>query len=141
MAVEFEISQQIPATPQAIYDAWLSSDGHTLMTGSPATASQTVGAEFDAWDGYIQGKNLELDPANRIVQDWRTAEFEDSDEDSRLEILLDAQGEETLVTIRHSNLPDHGMQYKQGWVDSYFTPMLAYFSSDDTGTDENDAAG
>ena len=136
MGLEFEISQLIPATPQEIYDAWLSSEGHTQMTGSPATASQTVGDEFDAWDGYIQGKNLELEPASRIVQAWRTVEFEDSAEDSRLEILLEAQPEGTLVTIRHSNLPDHGMQYKQGWFDSYFIPMLAYFAPD-----ENDGAG
>lgn len=34
MGVEFEISQLIPGTPQAIYDAWLSSEGHTQMTGS-----------------------------------------------------------------------------------------------------------
>ncbi len=141
MAIDFEIDQLIPATPQEIYDAWLSSDGHTLMTGSPATASPTVGAEFDAWDGYIQGQNLELEPGRRILQAWRTAEFDGSDDDSRLEILLAAQPAGTLLTIRHSNLPGHGMQYKQGWVDSYFTPMLAYFSSGDNGPVEKDATG
>ncbi len=130
MAVKFEIAQLIPATPQEIYDAWLSSDGHTLMTGSPATAEPTVGAQFDAWDGYIQGTNLEIEPPTRIVQAWRTAEFDESEEDSRLEIGLEAQPEGTLVTIRHSHLPDHGMQYEQGWVDSYFLPMLAWFGPD-----------
>lgn len=100
MGVEFEISQLIPGTPQAIYDAWLSSEGHTQMTGSPANASKTVEAEFDAWDGYIEGKNLELEPAKRILQAWRTVEFEDSDEDSRRDIILEAQSAGTLVTIR-----------------------------------------
>ncbi len=123
MGLAFEVSGQIPASPQAIYDAWLDSDGHTQMTGSPATASAEVGGTFDAWDGYIEGKNLELEPGRRIVQQWRTTEFEASDEDS----LLEAEGDGTKVTIRHSNLPDHGMQYQQGWVDAYFTPMQAHF--------------
>ncbi len=127
MAIEFEVSQVIPATPEAIYHAWLSSDGHTAMTGSPGTASDAVGGAFEAWDGYIQGRNLELEAPKRIVQSWRTAEFEASQEDSRLEILLEPQSEGTLVTLRHSMLPEHGMQYKEGWVESYFLPMLAYF--------------
>ncbi len=28
MPFEFSVSDVIPASPQAIYDAWLSSDGH-----------------------------------------------------------------------------------------------------------------
>jgi uncharacterized protein YndB with AHSA1/START domain len=97
------------------------------MTGSPATASSEVGGEFRAWDGYIQGINVELEPATRIVQRWRTREFAPSDPDSRLEIVLVPQAEGTQVSIRHSELPEHGMQYQQGWVDAYFTPMKEYF--------------
>ena len=127
MPIEFEISQVFPASPEAIYQAWLSSDGHTAMTGSPATASDVVGEAFEAWEGYIKGRNLELAPNKRIVQSWRTMEFDESEEDSRLEIVFSAEGDVTLVTLRHSGLPEHGMQYKQGWVDSYFLPMLAHF--------------
>jgi uncharacterized protein YndB with AHSA1/START domain len=132
MALEFEVSGLIPATPQAIYSAWLSSEGHAAMTGSPARVAAAVGESFTAWDGYIQGTNLELEPGKRILQAWRTTEFEDSDPDSRLEILLDEREGGTLVTIRHSHLPDHGMQYRQGWVDAYFTPMRAYFAQNET---------
>ena len=127
MAIEFEVFDWIPAPPQVIYAAWLSSDPHSKMTGSPATASSQVGGHFEAWDGYIQGQNLELEPPTRIVQHWRTREFAESDSDSRLEILLVAEGKGTTVTIRHSELPDHGMQYQQGWIDAYFTPMKEYF--------------
>ncbi len=128
MAITFEVSEVIPASPEAIYQAWLDSRAHTQMTGSPAKVSDQVGGPFEAWDGYIHGQNLELQPPTRIVQKWRTTEFEDSDEDSLVEIKLTAQGTGTLVTLRHSRLPDNGMQYKQGWVDAYFTPMKAYFA-------------
>lgn len=127
MALEFEVSHQFPATAEAIYHAWLDSDEHTAMTGGSAAVSNVVGGAFEAWDGYITGKNLELEPSKRIVQSWRTTEFTDDEEDSRLEIVLEAQAGGTLVTIKHTNLPGHGLQYEQGWIDSYFVPMMGYF--------------
>ena len=123
----FEISEIFPATPQAIYQAWLSSEGHTQMTGSQAQASDQVGSSFSAWEGYISGKNLELETDRRIIQAWRTTGFQPIDTDSLLEVILEPKGEGTLVTIRHSNLPADGMQYKQGWIEFYFQPMQAYF--------------
>ena len=129
MGIEFEVSAQIPATQETIYEAWLDSSGHSKMTGSPADVSSIVGESFEAWDGYITGKNLKLEFPRRIVQRWRTIEFDDSDEDSFLEILFEAEGEGTRVTIIHTNLPDHGMQYRQGWNDAYLNPMKVYFGS------------
>lgn len=127
MNIEFTVSDIIPSAPEVIFTAWLSSEEHSKMTGSPAKSSDKVGAEFSAWDGYIQGKNLELNPSTRIVQLWRTSEFEDSDPDSLLVITLEPEGKGTRITIKHSDLPSHSMQYKQGWIDAYFNPMKAYF--------------
>ena len=127
MGIEFRITDLIPATPEDIYHSWLNSKEHELMTGSPAEISDQVEGEFSAWDGYITGKNLELNPPLRIFQSWRTTEFETSDPDSLLEITFVAEGPATRVTIRHSELPDHGMQYQQGWIDAYFNPMKEYF--------------
>ena len=45
------------------------------------------------------------------------------------EILFAPEEDGTRVTIRHSNLPDHGMQYRQGWNDAYLNPMKVYFGS------------
>ncbi|MCK4750263.1 MAG: SRPBCC domain-containing protein [Bacteroidales bacterium] len=127
MAIKFEVSGVIAASTGQVYNAWLNSEEHTKMTGGKAEVSDVIGATFRAWDGYIEGTNLELDPGKRILQNWRTTEFEESDEDSLLEILFEPESEHTRVTIRHSNLPGHGMQYKQGWIDNYFEPMNAYF--------------
>ncbi len=129
MAIEFVVTTMLPATPDEVYDAWMSSAGHSAMTGSPAKISSEIGGEFDAWDGYIHGKNINLERGLLIVQSWRTSEFSDDENDSLLEINLKPAGDQTELTLRHSGLPSHGMQYKEGWEESYFKPMKEYFSS------------
>ena len=127
MAIEFEVSTVIAASPETIYDAWLDSERHSRMTGGLAKVSAEVGAEFEAWDGYIHGRNLALVRGKRIVQSWRTSEFDASEADSQIEITFVPAEGGTKVTIRHTNLPPHGTQYQQGWVDAYFNPMKEYF--------------
>ncbi len=124
---EFTVSTEINAAPESVYEAWLDSEKHAAMTGAAAKVSHTIGAEFSAWDGYISGRNLELEDGKRILQTWRTVEFAEQEPDSIIEVLFDAIDGGTRITVIHSDLPAHGDQYKQGWQDSYFTPMRAYF--------------
>jgi activator of HSP90 ATPase len=125
----FTISAIIPASAEKIYEAWLSSEGHSLMTGSQAEVQAGIGGAFKAWDGYIWGKTLELDPHRRIVQAWRTSEFPEDSPDSHVEILLEEIAEGTKITLVHTNIPvGQAESYKEGWDDFYFTPMRAYFS-------------
>lgn len=130
MPYSFEVSDVLPATPRDIYEAWLSSDGHSAMTGAPAHVEAVVGGELDAWDGYIVGRTLELEPFGRIVQSWRTSEFADGDADSTIEVLLEPVPDGTRITIRHSGVPDGQTGYELGgWQESYFDPMKEYFSA------------
>ena len=129
MGYDFEVSDTLPGTPDAIYEAWMSSEGHSAMTGAGAHIDPRVGGEFDAWDGYITGQTLALEPGHRIVQSWRTSEFTDEHGDSQIEVLLEPAGERTTVTIRHTNVPDGQLGYEQGgWQESYFDPMREYFA-------------
>lgn len=100
------------------------------MTGSAATGQAKVGARFTAWDSYIEGANVEMEPYRRIVQSWRTSEFPEGSPDSRLEVLLEEAKGGTKVTLVHTGIPEgQGEQYKQGWRDFYFKPMKIYFAS------------
>ena len=124
----FALSEVFAARASEIYAAWLSSDGHTAMTGSPAQVDGNVGGKFSAWDGYIFGSTLDLMPNLRIVQAWRTSEFPDSAPDSHLEISLEELDGGTKITITHSDMPDDQLgSYRQGWEDFYFRPMREYF--------------
>jgi activator of HSP90 ATPase len=118
----------LKATPEAIYRAWLDSKQHAAFTGSPAKIDPRVGGKFSAWDGYITGTTLELEPFKRIVQAWRTTEFPEDAPDSHLEVLLDPDSKNTRLTLLRTNIPEgQGEQYSQGWLDFYFEPMKEYF--------------
>ncbi len=130
MAYDFEVSDVIPARVDMIYDTWLSSDGHSAMTGATAKVNPGVGGTYQAWDGYISGTNLELEPGRRILQSWRTTEFAEDDGDSQIEVLLEPAEGSTKLTIRHRNVPDGQLGYENGgWQSRYFDPMKDYFET------------
>ena len=127
---DFEVSDTIPAEPRVIYDAWMSSAGHTAMTGGEAKVDPAIGGAFEAWDGYITGRTIELDPGRRILQSWRTSEFIPEDADSSIEVLLTPVDGGTLITLHHRSVPTGQRGYEEGgWQDNYFDPMKAYFGS------------
>ena len=124
----FKLSAVIPATPAEIYKAWLSTKGHTAMTGSAAKVDGKIGGKFTAWDGYIFGSTLALEPDQRIAQAWRTSEFPDEAPDSLVEITLKETKDGTKITLTHSQIPaGQEDSYRQGWEDFYFKPMKTYF--------------
>ncbi len=130
MKKRFTVSTKLAAPPEKVFRAWLSSEGHAAMTGSPASVEPRVGGEFTAWDGYITGKTVELKPYNLIVQAWRTTEFSPNDPDSKLEIVLKAIPGGTKLTLFHTDLPeDQAESYESGWEESYFMPMREYFGA------------
>lgn len=123
-----EVSTEFAVSPKRLYEAWLDGSQHGAMTGAVASVEAWVGGQHTAWDGYIWGRILELEPYRRIVQTWRTTEFPLGGVDSRLEILLEPTALGTRLVLRHTQIPDgQGEMYRVGWDESYFQPMRAYF--------------
>lgn len=128
MTESFEVSAVLPASAERLYKAWLSSRETSAFTGGKAVISPRKGGRFSVWDGYIEGRNLELEPHRRIVQSWRTTDFPEGSEDSKIEVTFKKAKGGTSVTIRHTNIPeDQGESYRRGWKDYYFEPMKRYF--------------
>ena len=145
MKNHYTLTVTINAKAETIYKAWLTTQGHSAITGSPAKVDGVANGDFTAWDGYIWGMFLELEPNHRILQAWRTGEFPSEAEDSIVEILLnETTGLDTsekssrttrppahtmtTLTLKHSNIPEgQADSYKKGWEDFYFKPMREYF--------------
>ncbi len=118
----------IPASPEEVYDAFMDPKKHAAFTGADATGKSEVGAEFTAWDGYITGKNLELERGKYIVQEWSTTEWPEGYPPSRLELTFVKVKDGTELTMVHSGVPAEQLEeYRQGWFDNYWDLLKEYF--------------
>lgn len=126
---EIRLAGFLPAPPRRIYDAWIDGKGHTAMTGSRATVeSAEIGARFTAWNGYIEGTHVALEPGRRIFQSWRASDFPEDAPESYLEVRLEPAPGGTRITFRHTDLPaKQAAALLQGWKDYYLKPMARYF--------------
>ncbi len=131
MSNGFKLSTHLPARPADVYRAWLDPRTHEAFTGGGvATSSPRIGGAFTAWEGYIRGTYLALEPGERIVHAWRTTDFPMGAPDSRVEVLLEATRGGTLLTLVHAHIPaGQEADYQAGWADFYFRPMKKYFQT------------
>lgn len=127
--MEFELKATFKTTCQELFTSWLSNQNRTKLIGASAEVSNSIGGNYSDYDGYIFGKNLEIEPYKRIVQTWRTTEFELSHEDSVVQLLFKEINGNTELIVIHKNLPELlAEKYKRGWYDFYFKPISKYFS-------------
>jgi activator of HSP90 ATPase len=118
----------IDASPQEVYDAYVNEKKHSEFTGSTASGTARKGAKFEAWDGYITGKFLELEKGKRVVQEWKTSEWPAGYPPSMLELKFRGRRGKTELTMIHSKVPaEQVKKYSEGWVESYWDPLKEYF--------------
>ena len=121
---------RVPAAPVDVYAAFVNPKIHAAFTEAGATGSARVGGRFTAWDGYIFGVNRELVKGKRILQEWQTTEWPEGAEPSQVEFSFRAVKGGTEVRMVHSNVPaEQADSYRQGWIDYYWEPLKAYFST------------
>jgi activator of HSP90 ATPase len=114
------------ASPHEVYEALMDSKKHAAFSGGKAKISRVVGGAIMAYDDYIAGKNLELVPDKKIVQDWRAVDWEEGFF-SRVVFELTAIPEGTRLDFTHTDLPEGTEEeFTQGWIDNYWEPMKKY---------------
>src|SRR5665213_4247307 len=97
------------AEPKELYELYMNSKKHSLVTEQKAVLSRKVGGSYSAYDGYIKGKNLALISGKRIVQTWRASNWSKSVMDSIFILTFEKAGGGTEVTMAvsytHLTLP------------------------------------
>lgn len=127
---KIQCSTVLPVNRAELFHDWLDSEAHSRFTGSVARIDATAGGMYTAWDGYITGQTLEIDPPKRILQTWRTTEFAQHDPDSLLEVLFEELEDSTQLVLVHSGIPaGQGDTYRQGWEEYYFIPMREFYTA------------
>lgn len=98
------------------------------ITSKPSTISREPGGAFSLFGGYITGRQIELVPAQRIVQAWRSASWEPGAY-SIARFELSAQNSGAKLVFDHSGFPagqaDHLLA---GWNGNYWEPLAKVLS-------------
>jgi activator of HSP90 ATPase len=117
------------ASPEKLFDAFLDSKKHALLTGAPAKISRKAGGRFRAFGGQIYGRNLLVVPKRMIVQAWRANHWKAADPDSILILQFIKVPGGGRIELTHANVPAHDHKgVTQGWAKYYWKPWKAYLA-------------
>ena len=114
------------ATAHDVYEALMDSRKHARFTQAKARISRKVGGKICAYDGYIDGTNLELIPDAKIVQSWRGSYWPEGHY-SRATFALKKVKTGTRLTFTQSGVPE--TEYRNislGWREHYWARIKAF---------------
>jgi activator of HSP90 ATPase len=116
-------SLTIKASPHEVFEALMDSRKHAKFTGGKARISRKIGGKLTAYDGYIEGANLDLVSDKKIVQSWRGSDWPEGHY-SKATFALKKVKDGTHLTFTQTGVPvQYHEDIKQGWRDFYWAPM------------------
>ena len=117
----------IKASPKDVYEAFMDSKEHSMITRARAKISKHIGGHFSAFEGWAQGEIIDLIPDKRIVLTWHADDDGwPKDHYSKITITLHKIKEGTRLTFFQSKIPMTDYKdIKEGWHEHYWNPMKA----------------
>lgn len=111
------------ASPHEVYEMLMDSKKHSIFTEAKAVINRKIGGKFIAYDGYIDGINLELVPNRRIVQKWRASDWL-KNHYSTIIFELKKSNDGTQLIFTQTGVPEeHHETISKGWVEHYWDKM------------------
>ena len=105
--------------------------GGGMKTGAaPVTISRDPGGAFSAFGGYVTGRQVELEPNERIVQVWRAGSW-DPGSYSIARFVFVEQGAETKIKFDHTGFPKGQAEHlAEGWSVNYWEPLAKFLGEE-----------
>jgi len=92
----------------------------------PAEMRSEAGGAFSLFGGYVNGRQLELVPDQRIVQAWRSEGWKPG-EYSIVRFVFTDEGSGTKIIFDHRGFPPSTAEHlAEGWKANYWTPLEKY---------------
>jgi uncharacterized protein YndB with AHSA1/START domain len=130
--IEFEITRTIPASPGEVFDGWL--DPKCPGTPWNESAKLVLDPKVDGLFYWLYvnqsgaekphfGRFTVIDRPSKIQYTWMSLHTRGIE--SLVTVTFQRTGEDTIMTLRHENLPDddYGRGHEKGW--SYFVGRFA----------------
>lgn len=101
----------------------MDSKKHAEFSESKAVISREVGGKIWAYDGYIDGWNVELVPDKKIVKKWRGSDWPEGWYSTASFELKKVTGGSKLTFVQTEVPEDQFEDISQGWVEDYWEKM------------------
>ena len=117
-----ELERRIAAPPETVFAYFVDPERYLMWQGIAAELDPHPGGVFRVTQndaGYVaRGRYLEVEPPTRVVFSWGWEGIEGLlPEASTVEVLLEADGQGTILRLRHSGLPSDSAcdLHSYGW--------------------------
>jgi len=119
------------APPEEVYDLLMDGVKHSEFTGSEVLMSTKVGGDFEVFDGYCHGHNIELEPGKKIVQAWHFNEDGwPEDHFTICTFLFEPLEHGTKLEFTQTDVPAEFVDaLAQGWHGFYWEAMTEFLES------------
>jgi uncharacterized protein YndB with AHSA1/START domain len=134
------VTRRIPAPPEEVFPFLTDAAKYTRWKGIEAELDPRPGGVYRVQmsaGSAVLGEFVEVEPPSRVVFTWGWEGNADVPPGSTIvEITLEADGDDTVATLRHSGLPDEheAQEHAQGW-EHYLSRLEAVGAGRDPGPD------
>lgn len=89
--------------------------------GGPSKMSESVGSDFELWNGDIYGKNIKVIHEAQLVQEWYGGDWA---KPSNVTFSLKKEDPYIILKLEQTNVPyDELEDIDSGWDEFYLGPM------------------
>lgn len=111
----------IKASAEKVWEALTKEKIIEQWSGSRCKMSEKNGDDFFLWDGDIWGKNVEVLPEKKLVQEWYSGKWK---EPSLVTFEIQENKYDTQLLLAHTNIPDAEFEgIDSGWDEYYLQPL------------------
>jgi uncharacterized protein YndB with AHSA1/START domain len=123
-----EVTVRLEGPPDEVFSYLTEADRYVRWQGVKAELDPRPGGVYRVWmdaNTVASGEFVEVEPARRVVFTWGWEGDEDVPPGSTtVELTLESDGDGTVLSLRHTGLPDGAAaaMHEEGW--RHFTAQL-----------------
>lgn len=124
MSIHQEVS--LPVSPDRLFQLLTDEAQFAAATGMPACMGRGEGAAFSLFDGHVRGRHIELVPGQRIVQAWRSIDW-DAGVYSIVRFTIRPEGAGAKLVLDHDSYPEGASPLYPSWHEHLATNWPVFY--------------